>query len=88
MWPEVGAAWKAEALYFWAFTPQRTPDFYLDTTPSAVFDTKVEAFLQMKSQYAQASEVVGMLEIVGRRVAQTVGLSTGSTAEGYNYILW
>ena len=25
MWAEAGAAWKVEALYFWAFTPLRHP---------------------------------------------------------------
>jgi hypothetical protein len=88
LWPDLGAAWKPEQLYFWAMTPSRVPDYYVDITPSAVFDTKLQAFLQMKSQYEDPKDIVDMLNFVSLSVGRTAGLPEGTRVEGYNYVLW
>jgi hypothetical protein len=88
LWPELGVAWKPEQLYFWAMTPSRVPDFYVDISAKDVFDTKLQAFLQMKSQYEDPAEIVAMLEFLSLSVGRTAGLPVGTRAEGYNYILW
>lgn len=89
LWPELGAGWKVSELYFWAFTPARVPDFYLDVT-GAPYDTKTQAFLAMQSQYPynDTSAMTTFLDFMGDQSAKLVGLPEGHKAEGYNYVLW
>ena len=88
LWPELGDAWRVDELYFWAFTPSRVPDFYVDITSHEVNSRKQAAFLQMHSQYTDPSDMTDFLSFLSMNVAATVGLQEGSLAEGYNYILW
>lgn len=86
-WSQLGLSWRVPELYFFAFTPTRTPDFFIDVTGEA-FEKKTEAFLEMHSQYTESSEIVTFLDFVGSQVSALVGLPEGSRAEGYNYVLW
>mmetsp|Transcript_18298 Transcript_18298/g.30515 ORF Transcript_18298/g.30515 Transcript_18298/m.30515 type:complete len:291 (-) Transcript_18298:925-1797(-) len=88
MWPELGEAWRVEAMYFWAYTPSRVPDFYVDITAQDVYARKQAAFLQMHSQYKNPADITDFLEFTAVNVGATVGLPEGSLAEGYDYILW
>lgn len=89
LWPQLGAGWRMEELYFFAFTPSKTPDFYVDVT-GAPFDKKVSAFLEMKSQFTdeEAAEVELYYKLINSRVAKNAGLPLGTMAEAFNYILW
>ena len=88
MWPELGAGWRVEQLYFWAYTPSRVPDFYVDVSDTDVYNTKKAAFLQMRSQYTDPNDITEFLDFAGTNVGATVQLPEGSIAEGYDYILW
>lgn len=90
LWPDLGTAWTIAELYFWAFTPRRIPDFYVDITGDP-YETKKLSFLAMQSQYdpnACAADIVTFLDFIGDQAAELVGLPQGRKAEGYNYILW
>jgi LmbE family N-acetylglucosaminyl deacetylase len=88
MWPDLGEAWRVDELYFWAFTPSRVPDFYVDITAPDVYNRKKAAFLQMHSQYTDPAGMTDFLLFLASSVGATLKLSEGSLAEGYNYILW
>lgn len=88
LWPELGKGWRVEELYFWAFTPSKIPDFYVDITAAAVNGRKNAAFLQMHSQYTDPAGMTDFLQFLASNVATNLGLPEGSLAEGYNYILW
>lgn len=88
MWPELGGPWRVEALYFWAYTPARVPDFYVDTSAKSVNELKQSSFLQMHSQYTEPTDMTDFLTFAGSSVAATVQLPEGSLAEGYNHIYW
>ena len=89
LWPQLGVGWKVNELYFWAFTPTRVPDFYVDVTGTP-YAIKTQAFLAMQSQYPydEPAGMISFLDFIGNQSAASVGLSVGSKAEGYNYILW
>lgn len=63
------------------------PSHYFDITgePLAL---KTAAFLEMKSQYSDPADIIGMGVFFGEAVAETCGLDDGRFAEGYQYILW
>ena len=88
LWPEQGY-WKISELYFWAFTPTKVPDFYVDVT-GAPYETKTKSFLAMQSQYAynDSASMITFLDFMGNQSAALVGLPQGRKSEGYNYILW
>lgn len=88
LWPLLGEAWRVEELYFWAFTPSRVPDFYVDITSAEVYNRKKAAFLQMHSQYTDPAGMTDFLFFLASNVGASLGLPEGSLAEGYNYILW
>jgi LmbE family N-acetylglucosaminyl deacetylase len=88
LWPELGAAWRIEEMYFWAFTPSRVPDFYVDISANEVYARKQAAFLQMHSQYTEPDAMTDFLLFLASNVSATLSLPEGSLAEGYNYILW
>eukprot|EP01034_Spumella_vulgaris_P038293 gene38293-47280_t len=90
LWPQLGAGWKIEELYFFAFTPTKTPDFYVDVTGEP-FEKKVSAFLEMKSQYngdEGAEDIKDFCVTVTSRVAAQVGLPDGHFAEAFVKVLW
>jgi LmbE family N-acetylglucosaminyl deacetylase len=87
MWPELGAAWRPQQVYFWAYNPDIVPSHCLDITGDP-HTAKTEAFLQMKSQYTNATEIQGMLAQLGVLMAETCLWSPGVMAEGYQFILW
>ncbi len=89
LWPQLGAGWKIEQLYFFSFNPTKMPDFYVDVTGEP-FQKKYEAFLEMKSQYTPGGEAAmdKFLVTWGTRVATQVGLPEGRVAEAFVYVLW
>lgn len=87
VWSHIGHAWRVPELYFFAFTPTRIPDFYVDVTGEA-FEKKNQACLEMHSQYSDSTDVATFLDFLGGQVAELVGLPEGRKAEGYNYVLW
>jgi LmbE family N-acetylglucosaminyl deacetylase len=88
LWPELGAAWRVQETYQWAYNPEVVPSHYVDIT-GAPLTAKTEAFLQMKSQYNQPSDITSILIPLALMVAKTCQLPDEITAaEGYQYILW
>jgi len=87
MWPDLGAAWRPQFVYFWAYNPDVVPSHYFDITGAAQ-TAKTEAFLQMKSQYNNPSEMRAMMFMLGVQMQTTCNLPEGVMAEGFQYILW
>lgn len=86
-WPELGTSWRTPQVYFWAYNPDIIPSHCLDIT-GGLHEAKTEAFLQMKSQYTNSSEIEDMFMQLGVLVSQTCQWSPGVLAEGYQFILW
>ena len=89
LWPQLGAGWKPEEVYFFSFTQSKTPDFYVDITGEPL-QKKSDAFLQMKSQFsdAEAKGVKAYFTFLGTRVGSQVGLPVDRQAEAFVYALW
>ena len=89
LWPQLGEGWKPEEVYFFAFYPNKLPDFYVEITGEPL-DKKTQAFLEMKSQFSdtEAKGVHAYFTLLGSRIGSTVGLEVGHQAEAYNYVLW
>ena len=87
LWPDLGAPWKPQFLYFWAYNPDVVPSHYVDIT-GAPHVAKTEAFLQMHSQYTDPAAMRAMLGMLGVQMQTTCNLPEGGLAEGYEYILW
>ena len=89
LWPQIGPGWRIEQLYFFSFTPDKSPDYFVDVTGDP-FDKKVSAFLQMKSQFEPGDEdgITDWLTLIGQRVASQVGLKDDRKAEGFVYVLF
>jgi N,N'-diacetylchitobiose non-reducing end deacetylase len=87
LWPDLGAAWKPQYLYFWAYNPDAVPSHYVDITGPPL-RAKTEAFLQMKSQYTNTAEMAAMMGMLGVQMQATCNLPQGVMAEGFQFVLW
>lgn len=85
LWPELGAAWKVEELYFWTFAPSKTPSFCVDVT-GLPYQAKTAAFLAMKTQYTNPKDMTTFLDFMGRAAGTACGLD--DVAEAFTYVLW
>jgi LmbE family N-acetylglucosaminyl deacetylase len=88
MWADLGSAWRAQQAYFWVFNPELVPTHCLDITGKA-HTAKTEAFLQMKSQYSNATEMRAMMYMLGDQIAQeSCHYEKGRVAEAFQYVFW
>ena len=87
MWPELGDAWRAGEVYFWAYNPDIVPSHCLDIT-GAPHTAKTEAFLQMKSQISNVTEYRALMYQLGQMMAEQCQMPSGTMAEAFQFVLW